>query len=117
MHAYDVTPDWADLSAVPEAVGSWAHNGIVVTDAGELIGFHAGQLVAFDRNGQFSRSVRPGLTEGHGITLVREGEDEFLWVSDPGFVFQVGSTMATKQWETVFGRGIRVESVRPESSR
>ena len=45
MHVHDVTADWADLSAVPEAMSSWAHNGIAVTAAGELIGFHAGQLV------------------------------------------------------------------------
>ena len=63
MHVHDVTADWADLSAVPEAMSSWAHNGITVTDAGELIGFHAGQLVAFDRNGHVSRSVRPGLKQ------------------------------------------------------
>ena len=113
MHAYDVNPDWTDLAAVPEAVNAWAHNGIVVTAAGELIGFHAGQLVAFDRNGHFSRSVRPGLTEGHGITLVREGDDEFLWVSDPGFVFEVGLDHGDEQWEAVFGRGVHVDSLGP----
>ena len=105
MHAYDVNPDWTDLAAVPEAVNAWAHNGIVVTAAGELIGFHAGQLVAFDRNGHFSRSVRPGLTEGHGITLVREGDDEFLWVSDPGFVLEVGLDHGDEQWEARLRQG------------
>ena len=113
MQAYDVNPDWADLTAVPDAVQSWAHNGIVVSAAGELLGFHAGQLVAFDRNGHFSRSVRPGLTEGHGITLVREGDDEFLWVSDPGFVFEVGLDHGDAQWEDVFGKGVHVDSRRP----
>ena len=98
MHVYDMTFDWADLSSVPEAANSWAHNGIVVTGAGELIGFHAGQLVTFDRDGHVSRSVRPGLTEGHGITLVREGDEEFLWVSDPGFVFEVGLDDGDEEW-------------------
>ena len=110
MHADDVNLDWTDLTAVPDAVDSWAHNGIVVTGAGELIGFHAGQLVTFDQNGHFSKSVRPGLTEGHGITLVQEGDDEFLWVSDPGFVFEVGLDEGDEQWEAVFGRGVRVDS-------
>src|ERR1700728_5513524 len=94
-----LNPDWTDLSAVPDAADSWAHNGIVVPSAGELIGFHAGQLVAFDQNGSLLRSVRPGLTEGHGITLVREGDDEFLWVSDPGFVFEVGLDNGDEAWE------------------
>ena len=113
MQAYDVHPNWADLTPVSDAVDSWAHNGIVVTTAGELIGFHAGLLVAFDRNGHFSRSVRPGLTEGHGITLVREGDEEFLWVSDPGFVFEVGLDQGDEQWEVVFGKGVHVESRPP----
>ena len=113
MHVHDVTADWADLSAVPEAMSSWAHNGIAVTAAGELIGFHAGRLVAFDRNGHVSRSVKPGLTEGHGITLVREGDEEYLWVSDPGFVFEVGLDDGDEEWAVVFGKGVHVESSRP----
>jgi hypothetical protein len=125
MQADDMTADWADLSAVPEAMSSWAHNGIVVTGAGEVIGFHAGQLVAFNRSGHVSRSLRPGLSEGHGITLVREGNDEFLWVSDPGFVFEVGRDDGDddgdgdgdgdgdEEWTAVFGRGVHVESRRP----
>jgi hypothetical protein len=113
VHTHDMTFDWADLSTVPEALSSWAHNGIVVTGAGELIGFHAGLLVAFDRSGHISRSVRPGLTEGHGITLVQEGDDEFLWVSDPGFVFEVGPDAGDEVWTHVFGKGVHVESRPP----
>jgi len=113
MHAHDVTFDWADLSAVPEASGSWAHNGIVVTRAGTVIGFHAGHLVTFDRDGHLSRSIKTDLTEGHGITLVREGDDEALWVSDPGFVFEVGVDVGDEEWAPVFGRGVRVESRAP----
>jgi hypothetical protein len=112
-HVHDLKSDWADLSAVPEAMSSWAHNGIVVTAAGELIAFHAGQLVTLDRTGHVLRSIRPGLTEGHGITLVREGNDEFLWVSDPGFVFQVGLDEGDKAWADVFGKGVDVESRPP----
>lgn len=113
MHDYDMTFDWADLSALPEAANSWAHNGIVVTGAGDLIGFHAGLLVTFDRRGHVSRSVRTGLTEGHGMTLVREGNDEFLWVSDPGFVFEVDPDDGDEEWAAVFGKGVRVASCRP----
>jgi hypothetical protein len=113
MHIDDVTFDWADLSAVSEAASSWAHNGIVVTAAGEVIGFHAGQLVTLDRDGRVSRSVYTDLTEGHGITLVREGNEEFLWVSDPGFIFEIGSDDGDEAWAPVFGKGVRVESRPP----
>jgi len=113
MHVHDVRVDWADLSADPGAMSSWTHNGIAVTAVGELIGFHAGQLVTFDRNGHVLRSVKPGLTEGHGITLVREGDQEYLWVSDPGFVFAVGLDDGDEAWSAVFGKGVHVESRPP----
>jgi hypothetical protein len=113
VHIRDVTFDWADLSSLPEATSSWAHNGIVVTAAGEVIGFHGGRLVTLDENGKVSKSVSPGLTEGHGITLVREGDKEFLWVSDPGFVFEVGLQNGDEAWESVFGKGVGVESRLP----
>ncbi len=113
VHVHDMTFDWADLSPLPEAMSSWAHNGIVVTGAGELIGFHAGKLVTFDRNGYVSRSVDSGLTEGHGITLVREGVDEFLWTSDPGFVFEIGLDDGAEEWAPVFGKGVHVVSRPP----
>lgn len=113
MHAHEMNPDWADVSEVPKADDSWAHSGVVVTATGEMIGFHAGQLVAFDRSGHVVRTVRPGLTEGHGITLVREGDEELLWVSDPGFVFEVGLDDGDEQWEAVFGKGVQVDSRAP----
>jgi hypothetical protein len=87
MPAYEVVGDWAEPSAVTDAASCWVHNAIVATGGGEIIGFHGGRLVAFDTEGRLLRTVETGLTEGHGITLVREGDQEYLWVSDPGFVF------------------------------
>jgi hypothetical protein len=113
VHIHNATFNWADLSAVPGAGNSWAHNGIVVTAAGEVIGFHGGRLVTFDVSGRVSKSVNPGLTEGHGITLVHEGDQEFLWVSDPGFIFETGIDGGDEVWEPVFGKGVRVESRLP----
>ncbi|HXO57962.1 MAG TPA: hypothetical protein VN866_15700, partial [Mycobacterium sp.] len=49
---YLVVGDWADLSAVPGAGSCWVHNAVVATDGGEIIGFHAGLLVAFDTAGR-----------------------------------------------------------------
>ena len=74
---YEVVGDWADLSGVAGATSCWVHNAIVATDGGEIICFHAGQLVAFDPDGRLLRVVETGLTEGHGITLVREGDAEY----------------------------------------
>ena len=114
MPTYDFTSDWADLSAVPDAATSWAHHGLVVTAAGELIGFHAGQLVAFDTAGRVLRVVKPGLTEGHGITLVREGDEELLWITDPGFVHICNAEDdGDATWAPMFGKGVHVDSREP----
>jgi hypothetical protein len=108
-----ITGDWADLSGLPEAASAWAHNGIVITADRELIGFHAGQLVALDQNGKILRTVRPGIAEGHGITLVREGDEEYLWISDPGFVFAHDQDAGDQDWAPLFGRGVHVDSHPP----
>src|ERR1700722_12589896 len=109
MPSHDFTSDWADLSAIPDAATSWAHNGLVVTEGGDLIGFHAGQLVAFDKEGHVVRLIRPGLTEGHGITLVREGDEEFLWITDPGFIHVCSHEDGDEAWEPLFGKGVHVD--------
>jgi sugar lactone lactonase YvrE len=110
---HDFTSNWADLSAVPGATTSWAHHGLAVTSEGELIGFHAGQLVAFDREGRVRRVVRAGLTEGHGITVVREGDEEYLWITDPGFVHVCSDEGGDDAWAPLFGKGVHVDSREP----
>jgi hypothetical protein len=107
--SYEMDADWAELSAVPGVASCWVHNAIVATDAGEIIGFHAGQLVAFDTDGHLLRTVETGLTEGHGITLVREGADEYLWVSDPGFVFNCAADEGDPNWAGLFGKGVHCQ--------
>jgi len=109
----DMATDWADLTQVPDAGSSWAHSGLVVTADGELIGFHAGRLVAFDDQGAVQRVLRPGLTEGHGITLVIDGDDEHLWISDPGFVFGSAPDEGDEVWAALFGKGIHLENREP----
>jgi hypothetical protein len=109
MPAYEVVGDWAELSAVTDAASCWVHNAIVATGGGEIIGFHGGRLVAFDTEGHLLRTVETGLTEGHGITLVREGDQEYLWVSDPGFVFNCAADEGDPDWAPMFGKGVHCQ--------
>jgi hypothetical protein len=111
--SYEVLGDWADLSGAAGATSCWVHNAIVATDGGEIICFHAGQLVAFDSGGRLLRVVETGLTEGHGITLVRERDDECLWVSDPGFVFSCGADDGDPNWVPLFGKGVHCQTRAP----
>jgi hypothetical protein len=106
----EVTWDWADLSRVPGIGTSWAHSGLVATSGGDLVGFHAGQLVTLDHLGQVRRVVDTELTEGHGITVVRDGDQEAVWICDPGFVFVCGAGDGDEGLATMFGKGLRRKS-------
>ncbi|MGX7678631.1 hypothetical protein ACSMXN_07010 [Jatrophihabitans sp. DSM 45814] len=107
-----MTP-WADLTTIPGVRAAWAHSGLAVTADGEIIGFHAGQLVAFGLDGRVQRIVRSDLTEGHGITLVRDDGDDYLWIADPGFVFASTEGEGEAVWRPMFGGGIYREARNP----
>lgn len=83
---YDWVEDWAEFPAPEQASTGWAHHGLAVTRAGEIVGFHPERpdVVIFDSKGQFLRSWPTSLKEGHGITLVEEGGKDYLWIADPG---------------------------------
>ena len=83
---YEWIDGWASVPDSESARMGWAHPGIVVTEAGEVITAHAGDptVLVFDRNGNLLRSWDSGVTDGHGITLVKEGADEYLWIADNG---------------------------------
>jgi hypothetical protein len=83
---YEWREDWADLPAPDEATTGWAHHGLAVTRSGEIVGFHPArsEVVIFDQRGRAVRSFAVPLTEGHGITLVEEDGEEYLWIADPG---------------------------------
>jgi hypothetical protein len=83
---YDWQEDWADFPQPEEASIGWAHHGLAVTRSGEIVCFHPArsEVVIFDSGGRFLRSWPIELREGHGITLVEESGEEFLWFADPG---------------------------------
>jgi hypothetical protein len=103
----EVTGDWVDLPSVPGVDSSWAHSGLAATRAGGVIGFHAGQLVTFDEQGGVRQLVATELIEGHGLTLVVEGRDEWLWVCDPGFAFVCTGDDGDDGLAALFGKGLR----------
>ena len=83
---YEWQEGWADMPAPREARTGWAHHGLAVTRSGEIVGFHPerSEVVIFDKQGRALRSWAVPLKEGHGITLVEEDGEEYLWIADPG---------------------------------
>ncbi len=87
-HVYDWNDSWAALPNPESARAGWSHHGIVVTESGRLITLHQGDLtmleIAPDGTVERSWGLGLGLSEAHGITLVKEGAAEYLWIADNG---------------------------------
>jgi hypothetical protein len=103
------TSPWAELSSVPAIDSSWAHHGLAATSSGQLVGFHAGQLVTLDPDGTVARVAPTTLQEGHGITLVEEDGEELVWIADPGFVFACATGEGDEGLVPMFGKGLHFE--------
>ena len=85
-NSYEWISNWAKIPDSEAARGGWAHHSVVVTEAGEVIASHQSepQGLVFDRDGNLKRSWQTDLAELHGITLVKEGNTEYLWIADNG---------------------------------
>ena len=79
-NAYEWNDAWAKIPNQESAAAGWSHHGVVVTEAGHVITLHQGDLtmLAFDKDGGLLRSWPLGLNEAHGMTLVKEGDTEYL---------------------------------------
>ena len=85
-NTYQWIDNWARTPDTESARTGWAHHGVVATEAGDVIAFHqaGATFLVFDREGALQRSWASELTEAHGMTLVKEGGAEYLWIADNG---------------------------------
>ncbi len=85
-HTYEWSDSWAKIPNPESAAAGWSHHGVVVTESGNIMTLHQGDLtmLVFDRDGNAMRSWSLGLNEAHGMTLVKEGGTEYLWITDNG---------------------------------
>ena len=85
-HPYAWHDEFAHMPDTDERHHGWAHHGLVLTAAGEVIGFHpnGGALLVFDRDGTLLREITCDIVEGHGLTLTTdESGVESIWIADP----------------------------------
>jgi len=85
-NAYEWIENWAGVPDSDSARTGWSHHGVVITESGDVISFHQGEpkVLILDKDGNLKGSWETGLTEAHGMTLVKEGDEEFLWIADNG---------------------------------
>jgi len=78
--------DWAEIPSGETKGAGWAHHGVAVTAAGDVITFHPGDstMLVLDSQGKLQASWSLPVADAHGITLVNEGGAEFLWIADNG---------------------------------
>jgi len=85
-HTYAWQEDWAQIPETESARRGWAHSGVAVTAAGDVITYHQGEplLLLFDRHGRLQCSWETDAGAAHGMCLVQEDGGEYLWVADNG---------------------------------
>ena len=75
--------DWISIPVGKAAVPSGRTHGVAVDRKGNLYIFHqeSPAILVYDEKGKFLQSWGDYLG-AHGLTLVEEGEEEFLWLTD-----------------------------------
>lgn len=83
-HTYEWSEKWAQIPDTTSAREGWAHHGIVVSKTGNVISFHQSDptVLTFDPRGTLIGSWEATIQNAHGMTLVEEGGEEFLWMAD-----------------------------------
>lgn len=85
-HTYDWVENWAKVPDSETTRLGWSHHGIVYSETGDLITYHQedGTFLRFGKDGTLKSSWKGWFNDAHGITLVNEGDIEYLWVADNG---------------------------------
>jgi len=102
---YEWVEHWAKIPDTESARSGWAHHGVAISESGHVIALHQedATVLVFDGDGNLERSWPSGLIEAHGITLVKEGDTEYLWIADNG-----RKRLARNGYEYPAGSGGRV---------
>jgi hypothetical protein len=83
-HTYEWIENWAVIPDTPEGRADGRTHGVVVAGDGRVIVFHLGNpaVLVFDTNGRLTGTWGDRFPGAHGLTLVKEGNTEFLWLTD-----------------------------------
>jgi len=81
---YQWYEQWAKIPITDSSVNGWAHNDMVVSKNGDIIGFHQADptMLIFDHQGNVKKRIDVEVNNAHGMAIVNEAEDEFIWMAD-----------------------------------
>ena len=100
---FEWNDEWAKIPDTESARTGWAHNGAVVTDAGNIVTHHMGdpRILIFDRDGNIVEEWDTGISNAHDVVLVKEGDTEYLWLADNLSARAVKTTLSGKHVMTI----------------
>src|SRR5258707_13632290 len=84
QYTYEWIDKWARVPDNETSRINGRTHGVVVTHDGQIIVFHKANpaVLTFDANGQLKGAWGDRFLGGHGMTLVREQDPDYLWLTD-----------------------------------
>ena len=81
---YDWIDGWSKSPDSESARTGWAHHDIVVSENGDVIAFHQADpiVLIFNSEGNHKASWDAPVSNAHGMSIVKENDEEFLWLAD-----------------------------------
>lgn len=81
---YEWIEDWAKIPDTRWGRDNGRTHGVVVAANGDVLVFNQSRpgVLRFDRQGKLVNAWGDRFSGAHGMGIVREGEDEFLWLTD-----------------------------------
>lgn len=83
-HTYQWIDNWATIPDTTTGKENGRTHGVVVSKTGDVLVFHQADpaVLVFDPSGNLKHAWGDRFLGAHGMTLVEEGGDEFLWLTD-----------------------------------
>jgi len=83
-HTYEWIEDWARIPDTESSRASGRTHGVAVNGTGSILVFHEATpaVLVFKPNGSQQSAWGDHFPGAHGMTLVREGMSEYLWLTD-----------------------------------
>jgi hypothetical protein len=81
---YEWVEDWGHIPDTESGRENGRTHGVVVTGDGRVMVFNQANpaVLSFDKDGQLVGSWGDRFAGAHGMTLVKEGDTEYLWLTD-----------------------------------
>ena len=83
---YDWVENWGEHEQTQKSLSGWAHPGMATTSDGRIVSCDSGssEILIYSQEGDLIHSWCGDFTDAHGITVVNEDRNDYLWIADNG---------------------------------